>query len=140
MSLKKRLEEFAADPDGLQKLVGITAGIAALIVDILNVLAIRIFRGTTLLASMLDWYVLSVTAVGICGTISGFWKSPVARWMQVAVFFVMAVLNSLTSNAGGNVTGGIFLLFGLILMTEYRLGYWSIWIAGAFTMVIYPLS
>jgi len=140
VSLKKRLEEFATDPDGLQKLVGITAGIAALIVDILDVLAIRIFRGTTLLASLLDWYVLSVTAIGICGVVSGFWKSQIARWMQVAIFFVMAVLNSLTSNAGGNVTGGIYLMFGLILLSEYRLGHLSIWIAGAFTLVIYPLS
>ncbi len=140
MSFKKRLEEFAADPDGLQKLVGITAGVTAVIVDILDVLAIRIFRGTTLLASLLDWYVLSVTAVGICGAISGFWKSPIARWMQVAMFFLAAVLNSLTSNTGGDVTGGIFLLFGLILLSEYRLGYWSIWIAGVVTFVIYPLA
>lgn len=46
----------------------------------------------------------------------------------------------MTINTGGNVTGGIFLIFGLILISEYNLGNYSMWIGAVFTLFIYPFA
>jgi len=131
---------FAADPYGLQKLIGATVGIGALFVDIFN-FAMFISRDkATVWSALTSWYVISVSAVGVICLVSGFWRSTFARWVQVGVFFATAVMISITTNASGNIEGGIFLIFGLILIFEYNFGKYSLWIAGVFTAVVYPAA
>lgn len=140
MILKNNIDRFAADPEGLQRFVGITIGTVATVVVVLNVLTQ--YRGpkASLSRSSVDWHVLAITIIGLFGLISGFWKVVLAKWTQIAIFFITAILNSLTTTSAGDVTGGIFLLFGLILIAEYRLGHFSIWLGAVFTVIIYPIA
>jgi two-component sensor histidine kinase len=140
MELTRLPGKFSADPDGLQKLVGATIGIAALCVDGLNAILILRHPGATIAMAFLDWNVFLVTAGGGIGFVSGFWKSSIAKWVQVFIFFLTAILNAMTTTAGGNLTGGVFLIFGFMLIVEYRLGKASIWIAAAVTLIFFPLS
>jgi two-component sensor histidine kinase len=140
MELARLPGKFSADPYGLQKLVGVTIGIAALLVDGLDVITILRHPNETIVTAFLDWNVFLVTAGGGIGFVSGFWKPSIAKWVQVFIFFLTVILNALTTTAGGNLSGGVFLIFGLMLIFEYRLGKASIWIAAVVTLALFPLS
>jgi two-component sensor histidine kinase len=90
--------------------------------------------------ALLDIYVFPLLIIGTIGIISVFSKSSIAKWMQITIFFTTSILSSLTSSTSGNVTSGIFLIFGLILISEYNLGRRSILIGVIFTVVVYPIS
>jgi two-component sensor histidine kinase len=140
VELKRFQCKFSADLDGLQKIVGVTLGIAAFFADSLSAILVLRHLGATIVSALLDWNILLVFVGGVLGFISSIWKSFTAKWIQVFIFFLTAILNALTTTAGGNLTGGVFLIFGLILILEYRLGKASIWIAAIVTLILYPLS
>ena len=94
----------------------------------------------TIFLALLNWYIVSVTAFGILGLFSGFWHSQTAKWLQVIIFLATSIFSAMTSTSGGNFASGIFLVFGLMLSSEYRLGKVAIWIAVVFTVIVYPLA
>jgi two-component sensor histidine kinase len=136
---RRGLERFVADPNGLQRIVGIIIGTAAVFADISNILVNLGSSNGNIVASILDWYVISITLLGISGVISIFWKSPIARWIQVSVFLITAILSALTVR-GGDLTSGFFIIFGLVLIFEYGFGRYGSWIGVVFALLFYPLA
>jgi two-component sensor histidine kinase len=136
---KRTIERFAAGPEGLQRFVGITIGAAAFLIDVLNVLSLLRLSDYNILTALSDWYVISIALTGVLAIITGFWISPIAKWAQALIFFLTAILSATTSREG-ELTSGIFLAFGLILIYQYSFGRYSIWVGAIFTLVLYPLA
>jgi len=59
--------------------------------------------------------------------------------MQISVFLLTTILSALTTREG-DLSSGVFLIFGLILIFEYNLGRYAILIGAAFALVLYPLD
>jgi two-component sensor histidine kinase len=136
----KSFLRFAAAPNGLQKIVGLTVGTTAILVGVLNAFSLLVQPGYNLVRVLSDLSVVLVAAIGVIGVISGFWRSFIAKWLQIVIFFLSSILNAFTSTTGGNLSSGIFLIYGLILISEYSLGRSSIWFGAIITIVVYPVA
>ena len=77
--------------------------------------------------------------LGVCGIVSALWISPITKWLQVSIFFITALLGAATATTG-NITSGIYLIFGLILISQYSLGPCAIWIGAIFSLVPYAIA
>jgi two-component sensor histidine kinase len=136
---KKGIERLAVDSEGLQKFIGITIGVTAGLIAIFNFLSTLKLQKHIVSATLFNWYDIGIALIGICAVITAFWISPVTKWVQVAVFFLTAILSASTSREG-ELSSGIFLAFGLILISQYNLGRSSIWVGAIFTLIVYPLA
>jgi two-component sensor histidine kinase len=82
---------------------------------------------------------MSLSLISLFGIISVFWLSTFTRWLQVSVFLLTAILSGITIR-GGDLTSGFFIIFGLVLILEYRFGNYAFWIGLIFSLLLYPLS
>jgi two-component sensor histidine kinase len=138
--IRRLLDSFSSDPDGLQKLVGITILAASLVVDSLDLLIYHFAKGQSLISSFLSFEVVSVFVTGACGAVSFLILNRATKFFQIGIFIVSACLSALSNRSSGNLTSGIFLIFALTLMNEYRLGPIGTRILGIATAVLFPLS
>ncbi len=132
-------DRFSRTPGNLQRLVGLVCGLTSFVVIILNVL-VEAKKTTPHLRPIDLLSNISISLVlltGIVGLVSAYWKSRAALWFQIAILFLIAALSSLTAYSG-NLTGAIFLIFGLLLVAEYELRGVGVYLSGAFAVVAYP--
>jgi two-component sensor histidine kinase len=127
------------DPDGLQKLVGIVITSVAALSAAFNVIVVLRTSNGSFFSALLDWYVIAIALIGAIALVSFLWISKITKWFQISIFFATALLSAFTSTTG-NLTGGIFLVFGLILISQYNLGRYAIWIGAIFSLVPYPIA
>jgi two-component sensor histidine kinase len=137
--LLKRIERFVADPNGLQRIVGFIIGSAAIVANAANIIVTIRTLGMLKVDEIFDWYFFSLALITLCGFISAFWMSAFARWLQVLVFLLTAILSGITVR-GGDLTSGFFIIFCLVLIFEYRFGRYSYLVGVASALILYPLS
>ena len=111
----------------------------ALLVEAFNVVTYLSFPIGDSRKPFFFWYIVPIALIGACGVLSALSRSTLARWVQVLIFFATALLSAATAK-GGDVTSALFLVFGLILISEYGLGRYAIWAGAAFALTLYPIS
>lgn len=134
MVANTRLKRIVGDPDGLQKIVGLIIGIVSIIADISNAATAKDAEAVSR-----DFvpYFISISLFGAIGFITAFWRSVAAKWIQVSIFLITAILGALTTG-NGDLTSGLFLISGLVLIYEYRFGRRAFWVGAAVSLLAYP--
>jgi two-component sensor histidine kinase len=105
------------------------------VIGVFNILLFPDGSEKNVIDSLYGW---SILAIGLCGLISAFWRSPLSRWAQILIFFLTTMLAALTSHAG-ELTSIVFLVFGLTLIFEYHLGRFAYWFGAVFILIPYPI-
>ncbi len=109
------------DTAGLQRFVGFGGAITSFVVAGVNFGQYHWYRGLTVLQSLRDYNVWSIIIFAILFAVTGFWQSKIGAAIHVLVFFITAFLAAETA-LPGDVTSAIYLILGLLLLFEYRLG------------------
>ncbi len=133
------MDRYAAETYSLQRVVGLTVGTAALFIGFLNILTLIESLGYSFFKALLNWNIITIAVLGISGIISGFWESRISKWMQLAIFLVTALISAGTTTEG-DLTSCTFLVFGLILISEYKLGRLAIGIGVFFGFLAFPFA
>jgi membrane-associated HD superfamily phosphohydrolase len=136
---RRDIENAIADTDGLQKIVGIVIGSAAIVSFALNAVIFITSHNYSRINEFLGFYLVPLILMIAIGVVSFFWKSVIARWSQVFVFFFASCLAALTTSKG-DLTSAFFIIFTIILIAEYRFGRYSYYIGAAFAFVLYPIA
>jgi two-component sensor histidine kinase len=139
VSVLKSIKRFVAASGSLQKIVGICIGAAAIIADISNIFVVIGSPGKNTVRENTVWYFVSISLFGIIAIVTIFWNSVISRWVQVIIIFLTAMLAALTTR-GGELTSGFFMIFGLVLIFEYRFNKYPSWIGGISALVLYPIA
>ena len=93
----------------VQRLVGIVGGTGTLADDM----------DLGVVDSLLTPYVGLIVVMGAISLACGFWYSPVARSIHIALFVFAGIFGALSANRG-NITSGFFVVFALVVLFEYR--------------------
>jgi Signal transduction histidine kinase len=129
-----------SDPDALQKLVGtviISASICIALIDFATLVGAKNY---SIMAAIADGNIIAVAATGVLGLFTLLVRNSLTKWLQVLLFFLTAFLNALTIQSGGDLSSGVFLLFGSVLFMEYDLRQSRFWFVIIILLCTYPIS
>lgn len=135
----RHLDGFIHDPEGLRKLVGISAGIGASVIVLLNVFTLIKLGLEDPYAFLQRKGIAVLLASGLLAFLTAAWRSRISLRIQVFLCFITALFSAITAK-GGDLTSALPLILGLILAVEYNFGRRSLLACAAFAFVAYPLA
>ncbi len=133
------VEKFTRDPNGLRRLVGLSAAFGAFCIVVLNVITLSRMNRAYVGSIIADKSINVLFISGTIAFISAFWKSKFSMRFQVAFLFITALLSASTAK-GGDLTSALPLILGLILALEYNFGRRSLIACASIAFIVYPLA
>ncbi len=133
------VERFTRDPDGLRRLVGLSAAFGAFSIVVLNAITLSRINRAYSGPIIADKSIIVLFISGTIALVSAFWKSKLSLRIQVAFLFITALLSASTAK-GGDLTSALPLILGLILALEYNFGKRSLIACAAISFIVYPLA
>lgn len=137
MELRKLAARYAEDTDGLQKAVGFSVFLIALLTSAFSVANTLRINGNQVLKVLSNTYTVAIFITGAIAAISGIWISKFGKLLQVALFVITGLLAASTSRSG-DLTSGIFMIFAMILIYQYNLGKKASLAMAIIMLVPYP--
>ncbi len=137
MRLNRLLSDYAHDPQGLQKFVGLIAGGGAIVIALFNIDTEMVAFRHNVSRALLHPAVAALFLFGVIGIATGFWKSRIAQLAHVVSFLATAFLAQSEAHPG-DLTSALFLIFALVLIVEYGLGPVGVIVWCAVAVIGYP--
>lgn len=138
MALKKAIENYAKDSNGLQKAIGIFVGTIAFAVIVINAIIVSQARGIEFFSALINIYSLPLLATALLALLSGLWITRFGKWMQVCLFLATGLITASGSHSG-DLTSGVFLILGIILIYQYSLGRIAAVLTLLLLLIPYPI-